>query len=213
MLIHEPSTIICLITSFVSLLVWPLYLLILSVEWYNYTWSHSMTQTHTHTHTLSRTSVDEGSAHLRYLYQTTHNTHNRQTSMHPAGFEPAVSASERLQIYALDHVATSISGLLLCVFMWFQYDPAANQAVYVPQCFFSNSAVHHVILLANIIEAYTIVPQALTVLQTHSWWLILLNVPREAQVQIAVPRHQLTAIQLVDQSHAYNSHRRTNSTN
>jgi len=66
-------------------------------------------------------------------------------------------------------VATRIGDLLSCVFMFFQYDPAANQAVYVLQCFFSNSAVHHVILLANIIEAFTIVPQALTVLQTHSW--------------------------------------------
>ena len=33
---------------------------------------------------------------------TTHNTHNRQTSMSPVGFEPTISAGERLQTYALD---------------------------------------------------------------------------------------------------------------
>jgi len=83
MLIHELCKIIRLIASFLSLLVWPLYLLILSVEWYNFTWSHSMT--HTHTHTLSRTSLDVGLAHLRDLYLTTDNTHKTETSMPPAG--------------------------------------------------------------------------------------------------------------------------------
>ena len=37
-----------------------------------------------------------------------HNIHKRQTSMPPAGFKPAIPASERLQTYALDHVATGI---------------------------------------------------------------------------------------------------------
>ena len=35
-----------------------------------------------------------------------HNTHNRQTSMPPAGFEPTISAGERPQTYALDRAAT-----------------------------------------------------------------------------------------------------------
>jgi len=34
---------------------------------------------------------------------TTHNTHNRQTYMPPAGFEPAIPATDRPQTYALDH--------------------------------------------------------------------------------------------------------------
>ena len=34
-------------------------------------------------------------------WQHTH-THNRQTSMHPVGFEPTISAGERPQTYALD---------------------------------------------------------------------------------------------------------------
>ena len=33
--------------------------------------------------------------HVAALYLTTHNTQNRQTSMLPAGFEPAIPASER----------------------------------------------------------------------------------------------------------------------
>jgi hypothetical protein len=36
-------------------------------------------------------------AERRDLYLTTHNTHNRQTSMSPAGFEAAIPASERPQ--------------------------------------------------------------------------------------------------------------------
>ena len=41
--------------------------------------------THRHT-TLGRTPLDEGPARRRDLYLTTHNTHNRQTAMPPAGF-------------------------------------------------------------------------------------------------------------------------------
>jgi len=37
----------------------------------------------------------------RSLYLTTHNTHMRQTSMHPAGFERAVPTRERQQTDAL----------------------------------------------------------------------------------------------------------------
>ena len=41
------------------------------------------------------------------LYLTTHNTHKTQTSMTPAGFEPAIPASERPQTHALDRAATA----------------------------------------------------------------------------------------------------------
>ena len=56
--------------------------------------------------TVSRTPLDEWSARRTDLYLTTHNTHNRQTSMPPMGFEPTISAGERLRTYALDHAAT-----------------------------------------------------------------------------------------------------------
>jgi hypothetical protein len=39
---------------------------------------------------------------------TTHDTHKRQTSMPPTGFEPAIPASERPQTHALDRAATGI---------------------------------------------------------------------------------------------------------
>jgi hypothetical protein len=49
---------------------------------------------HGHTHlrhtTLGRTPLDEGPARRRDLYLTTHNTHKKQTSMPPVGFEPTI---------------------------------------------------------------------------------------------------------------------------
>jgi len=51
--------------------------------------------------TVERTPLDEWSAWRRDLYLTTHNTHNRQTSMPSVGFEPTISAGERPQTYVL----------------------------------------------------------------------------------------------------------------
>ena len=45
--------------------------------------------------TVGRTPPDEWSARRRDLYLTTHDTHNRQISMPPVGFEPTISAGER----------------------------------------------------------------------------------------------------------------------
>ena len=56
--------------------------------------------------TVGRTPLVEWSARRRDLYLTTHNTHNRQTSMPPVGFEPTIPAGERPQTYALDRAAT-----------------------------------------------------------------------------------------------------------
>jgi len=61
---------------------------------------------HTTTHLNGRTPLDEWSARRRDLYLTTHNIHNRQTSMPPAGFEATISAGEQPQTYALDRMAT-----------------------------------------------------------------------------------------------------------
>ena len=58
--------------------------------------------------TLCRTPLYEWSARRRDLYLTTHNTHNRQTSMPPAGFEPAIPTTERPQTHALYRAATGI---------------------------------------------------------------------------------------------------------
>ena len=56
--------------------------------------------------TVGRTPLDECSARCRDLYLTTHNTHNRQTSMPPLQFEATISAGERPQTYALDRADT-----------------------------------------------------------------------------------------------------------
>jgi len=45
--------------------------------------------------TVGRTPLDEWSVRRRDLYLTTQNTHNRQTSMPPVGFEPTIPAGER----------------------------------------------------------------------------------------------------------------------
>jgi hypothetical protein len=58
--------------------------------------------------TLGRTPLDEGPARRTDLYLTTHNTHKRQTSMPPAGFEPAIPASERPQTHALERAVPGI---------------------------------------------------------------------------------------------------------
>ena len=48
---------------------------------------------------VGRTPLDEWSARRRDLYLTTHDTHNRQISMPPVGFEPTISAGERPAVY------------------------------------------------------------------------------------------------------------------
>ena len=63
------------------------------------------TQGHT---TIGRNPLDEGSARRRDLYLTTPNTHNRQTCMPPAGFEPAIPAGDRMQTLASDRSASGI---------------------------------------------------------------------------------------------------------
>ena len=69
-------------------------------------WSRSVRHT-----TIGRTPLDEWLARRRDLYLTTHNNQKRQTSMHPAAFEPAIPASERSQTHALDGAATAIDSI------------------------------------------------------------------------------------------------------
>jgi hypothetical protein len=58
--------------------------------------------------TLGRAPLDEGPARRRDLYLTKHNTHKRQTSMPPVGFERTILVSERPQTHALDRTDTGI---------------------------------------------------------------------------------------------------------
>ena len=67
----------------------------------------TLNDTHTHTHTPHvRTPVEEGWASRRDLYPKTHNNHNRQPSMSPAGCKPATPGIDGPQIHALDRAAT-----------------------------------------------------------------------------------------------------------
>jgi len=63
--------------------------------------------------TVGRTPLSEWYVRRRDLYLTTHNTHTRQISMPPEGFEPAIPASERSQTHALDRTATGIGSTAL----------------------------------------------------------------------------------------------------
>ena len=69
-------------------------------------WGFAITPRHT---TLGRTPLDEWSARRTDHYLTTHNTHKRQTSMPPVGFEPTISESERPQTHAWDPAVTGVS--------------------------------------------------------------------------------------------------------
>ena len=53
--------------------------------------------------TVVRSPLDEWSAPRRDLYLTTHNTHNRQTSMPPVVFETIISAAKRPQTCPCSH--------------------------------------------------------------------------------------------------------------
>jgi len=64
---------------------------------------------HTERHiTFGRTPLDKWSALRLNPYLTTQNTHNRQTSIHPVGFETTIWAGERPQTYPLDRAVTGI---------------------------------------------------------------------------------------------------------
>jgi len=80
------------------------------------------TQRHT---TVGGTPLDEWSARRRDLYLTSHNTHNRQTSMPPVGFEPTISAGERPKTYVLDRAATGTGTTkYIKVYFYIMYSPA-----------------------------------------------------------------------------------------
>jgi len=57
---------------------------------------------------LGNIPLDMWSAFHRDFYLTTHNTHKRQTTMLPEGFEPAILASERPQTCTIERVAIGI---------------------------------------------------------------------------------------------------------
>jgi hypothetical protein len=77
---------------------------LLIVEVRDHTPSRSLSLSLSHTHT-------ESVGLLWTIHLTKHNTRNRQTSMTPVGFEPAIPANERPQTHALHRAATGIGNL------------------------------------------------------------------------------------------------------
>ena len=75
---------------------------------------HEVSRSQTTCTTVGRTSLEKRSARRRDLYLTTHNTHKRQTSMPPVGFEPTFLLDERPQTYALDRAATGTGSSSIC---------------------------------------------------------------------------------------------------
>ena len=63
--------------------------------------------------TFGRTPLHDWSARRRDLYLTTHNSHNRQTTMPPVGFEPTISTRERPQTCVLDPTATGTDYVII----------------------------------------------------------------------------------------------------
>ena len=78
---------------------------------------HEVTQLPT---TVGRTPLDEWSARRRHLYLTTHNTHNRQTSMPPVGFEHTISAGERPQTARPVGLALVADRLIALFVVWWE---------------------------------------------------------------------------------------------
>jgi hypothetical protein len=91
------------------LLIVPICLFVLGMTVPQWDKASSFTRFLDHTQwctTVCRTPLDEWSAHHRDLYLTTYNTHTRQTSMPPVGFEPTISTGKWAQTNSLDRVAT-----------------------------------------------------------------------------------------------------------
>jgi len=68
--------------------------------------------------TLGTTFLDELPLCRRDLYRTTHNAHNRQTSIPPVRFEPRITGSERPQTCALDRAATGIIYIYIYIYIY-----------------------------------------------------------------------------------------------
>jgi len=68
--------------------------------------------------TVGRTPLEEWSARRRDLYRTTHNTHNRQTSMPPVGFEAAADLRLRPRGH-WDRQSGTLCSINL-IYLWYQ---------------------------------------------------------------------------------------------
>ena len=73
---------------------------------------------HTRRSTVGRTPLNEWSARRRDLYLTTHDTHNRQISMPPVGFEPTISAGEQQGRSPAEILGSNPTGVIDICLLW-----------------------------------------------------------------------------------------------
>jgi hypothetical protein len=114
---------------------------------------------------VGRTPLDGGSARRRDLYLKTHNTHNRKTSIPPAGFEPTVSARERPQnsrrrgqwerLQVISYVNIAFTSSRMCTFQLAEEMPAQdgcrrNKAVTGSSCATDHDAESVVLCVAGV---------------------------------------------------------------
>ena len=108
----------CVCCWFVFLKLQPIVVVFFTAQYQALASSFSRFLDHTQrSATVGRTPLDEWSIRRRDLYLTTHNTHNRQTSMPWVGFEPTISTGERPKTYALDRAAAG-TGCFVSVFVY-----------------------------------------------------------------------------------------------
>jgi hypothetical protein len=86
-----------------------LYLSIIGVGGYCYTWSHWMTHTHTHSARILSTRDRPVAEVCTYAI---HKIHNSRRAMPPAWFEPSIPASEKWQTHTLDRAASAIGNII-----------------------------------------------------------------------------------------------------
>ena len=114
--------------------------------------------------TVGRTPLDEWSARRRDLYLKTHNTHKRQISMPPVGFEPTISAGERSQTYTLDRAATGTgtNDIYIHIYIYMLIFLQMSITNYICNCFlllllfFYYVSCHRPILPGNSLEPIVI---------------------------------------------------------
>ena len=88
-------------------------------------------------YTVGGTPVHEWSARRRDLYLT---THNRQTSMHPVGFKPTISAGERPQTHALDRTGHRDRHVM---HFFLARQPPVGQDLLIHEVSKSHTTTHH----------------------------------------------------------------------
>jgi hypothetical protein len=99
------------------------------------------------------TPLYEWSVHRRDLCLKTDNTHNTQTSIFPAGFEPTTSAVEWPQTCVLDRADTGIGVgySYICFFSWRYtthsgcvfYSPVSGFSLLAYEVTWSHTTTHH----------------------------------------------------------------------